>query len=168
MNPLIIAILRAFQLVFSVVVLGISISLAKGQHINSVPGATGYAAFTGGLGTLASLIGAAAIFIESFQTFLSWAIDGLASLAFVTGGIIYAVYLRNTNCSNQLTSCTNSIINGGSFRDGKKTICWYSGGKLNSRCTSAKADMVFMFLGFAVCAAVCGMVFLRRRKGGYV
>ncbi|PWY75241.1 hypothetical protein BO94DRAFT_524095 [Aspergillus sclerotioniger CBS 115572] len=166
MNPLIIAILRGFQFIFSIIVLGISISLAKGQRIGSVPASTGYAAFTGGLGTLASLIGIAGVFIESLQTLITWAVDGLAGVAFVAGGITYAILLRGTSCSNILTIWDNTIISGGCRKVDKEKVCWSTPGEAKSRCTSAQADAAFMFLGFVVCVGVCGMGVLRRRKGG--
>ncbi|PYI04647.1 hypothetical protein BO78DRAFT_471125 [Aspergillus sclerotiicarbonarius CBS 121057] len=170
MNPLIIAILRGFQFIFSIIVLGISVSLAKGQRIGSAPAATGYAAFTGGLGTLASLIGAAGIFIESLQALITWAVDGLAGLAFVAGGITYAILLRGTSCSNYASTWDNAIISGGCTKIDKEKVCGYTPGKSKSRCTSAQADTAFMFLGFVVCVGVCGMIFLRKRKGtsGYI
>ncbi|OOG00296.1 hypothetical protein ASPCADRAFT_202190 [Aspergillus carbonarius ITEM 5010] len=154
MNALIIAILRAFQFIFSIIVLGISISLAKGQRIDAVPASTGYAAFTGGLGTLASLIGAAGIFIESLQTLITWAIDGLAGLAFVAGGITYAVLLRGTSCSNYESIWDNTIISGGCTKIDKTKVCGYTPSPAKSRCTSAQADTAFMFLGFVVCVGV--------------
>lgn len=76
------------QFLFAIVVLGLSVTLAKGQRYGSVPAATGYAAFTGGAGILAALIGCAALFVDPLRGIISWAIDGLASLALLAGGIV--------------------------------------------------------------------------------
>ena len=68
--------------------LGLSISLARGQVVGSAPATTGYAAFTGGFGLLASLIGIASVFVSALDGLVTWVVDGLASLLFLAGGIV--------------------------------------------------------------------------------
>jgi len=173
---LITAILRVFQFLFAIVVLGLSVTLAKGQIINSPPATTGYGTFTGGLGVLAAVIGAAALFVGSLEGIISWALDGLAGIAFLAGGIAFAVGLRGTDCSNVATTWDNDIISGGCATVQGQTECAYidlnETDKLHSRCTSAKADAAFMFLGFILCMCVIGSFMLsgnkRSRSGGIV
>lgn len=76
------------QFLFAIVVLGVSVTLAKHQVYNSVPAATGYSAFTGGLGILAALVGFVALFASSLDGIVTWVLDGLASLAFLAGGLV--------------------------------------------------------------------------------
>ncbi|KAI9039775.1 MARVEL domain-containing protein [Aspergillus affinis] len=162
-------VVRVFQLLFAIIVLGLSVTLAKGQSIGSAPAITGYAAFTGGLGIVASLVGGAAFFVSSLDGIISWAIDGLASLAFLAGGIAYAVLLKDANCSDPTTTWDNEILSGGCVKvDGDKTCSFGGEDKLKSRCTSAKADAAFMLIDFVVCAAViaCSIFLASRGRGG--
>ncbi|RHZ58355.1 hypothetical protein CDV55_104603 [Aspergillus turcosus] len=163
---IIIAIVRAFQFLFAIVVLGLSVTLAKGQRYGSVPAATGYAAFTGGAGILAALIGCAALFVDALRGIISWAIDGLASLALLAGGIAFAVLLRGTSCSNIETTWDNVLLSGGCTTIDHQKTCMSSPSKLKSRCTSAKADAAFMFIDFVVCIAVlaCSFFLSRNRR----
>lgn len=78
----------SIQLLFAIVVLGLSVTLAKGQRYGSVPAATGYAAFTGGTAIVAALVGCAALFREALNGIISWTTDALASLALLAGGIV--------------------------------------------------------------------------------
>ncbi|KAJ5101392.1 hypothetical protein NUU61_003614 [Penicillium alfredii] len=162
-------ILRVVQLLFAVIVLGLSITLAKGQHDGVLPPATGYAAFTGALGIVASLIGFAALFIDSLDGVITWLIDGVTSLALLAGGITYAVLLRGTSCSNWQTLQDNVLLSGGcaaAFDDSFKA-CYYAGyhlySELEGRCKSATADAAFMILGFLICVAVLIVSFVSGR-----
>ena len=47
-----------------------------------------YATFTGAFGALAAAVGFAALFIEPLAGFVMSAVDALASLFFLTGGIV--------------------------------------------------------------------------------
>lgn len=89
---LIIAVLRAFQLLFAVVVLGLSISLIKGQKVGAAPTRQGYSAFAGAFGLVVSLFGITAIFVDSlaslFGGLATQALDGLAFLALLAGGVV--------------------------------------------------------------------------------
>jgi hypothetical protein len=78
-------------------VLGIAISLAKEEGpskegFGGHPSQVGYSAFTGGLGLLAALVGVAALFIGALDGVFMWALDGLASLCFLAGGIVSLPY----------------------------------------------------------------------------
>ncbi|OXV08891.1 hypothetical protein Egran_03346 [Elaphomyces granulatus] len=159
---------RVFQFLFAIIVLGLSVSLAKGQVIGSVPATTGYGSFTGGLGILAAIVGFAALLTDFLEGIISWAIDGLACVAFLAGGIAFAVGLRGTDCSDINTTWNNAILSGGCDANG----CDYFGGDIDhieqtvkSRCTSAKADAAFMFLGFIFCMfVIAGSMFFSQNK----
>lgn len=63
-------------------------NLARGQRIDSPPPATSYAAFCGGFGVLAALVGIVAIFVSSLEGIATWALDGLSSLTMLAAGIV--------------------------------------------------------------------------------
>ena len=63
-------------------------TLIKDQVVGGSPSAINYAAFTGGFGMVAAAAGVAALFIEPLGGFIITAIDGLASLLFLAGGIV--------------------------------------------------------------------------------
>lgn len=171
------------QLLFSIVVLGLSISLAKGQGFGKVPPETGYAAFTGGLGIVAGLLGIISLFVENLDGVITWLVDGVASVALLAGGIvrfpftnicsstytpqIYAVGLKHTNCNNWLTLAANKLLSGGCYNDndGDK-MCWWAGNKseLHDRCVSAQADTAFMLLGFIACLGALIASFMTGRR----
>ncbi|KAF7162409.1 hypothetical protein CNMCM6106_009383 [Aspergillus hiratsukae] len=158
---------------FAVIVLGLSVTLAKGQRYGSVPAATGYAAFTGGAGMLAAAVGFAALFREPLNGIISWTTDGLASLALLAGGVAFAVLLRGTSCPNIEMTWDNVLLSGGCTTIDHQKTCMSSPSKLKSRCTSAKADAAFMFIACVGCIAAlfCSFTLARNRgsrKAGVV
>ncbi|KAF9883248.1 hypothetical protein FE257_003804 [Aspergillus nanangensis] len=163
---LITAIIRVLQFIFAVIVLGLSVSLAKGQVLGNVPPVTGYAAFTGGLGIIAAIVGVTALFVSSLEGLITWALDGVACLAFLAGGIAFAVILRATDCGSRFTTEDNMITSGGCQRMRGEWYCGYvkSPDTLKSRCTSAKADSAFMIISCVVCVAVVASSFFSARK----
>ncbi|KAJ5351261.1 hypothetical protein N7452_000235 [Penicillium brevicompactum] len=151
--------IRVVQLVFGLVIFSLSLSLARGQVIESIPSETIYAAFAGGLGIVAALLGNAAISETSLNGPLLWIVDGVTGLALFAGGVvsipyvIFAVRLHGTRCSSWLTTYQNVLLSGGcEYEDlGTRSNCWYDSAHLKSRCAAATADTVFMFLTFIVC-----------------
>jgi hypothetical protein len=91
-NHYTLSLLTTLKFLFSAVVLGIAVSLAKEEGgkawVVGIPPQVGYSAFTGGLGCLAALVGAAALFVSALDGLVMWVIDGLASLCFLAGGIV--------------------------------------------------------------------------------
>ncbi|CEL03841.1 hypothetical protein ASPCAL04981 [Aspergillus calidoustus] len=168
---LISAILRGFQAIFAVIVLGISVDLARGQEtaLESVPAATGYAAFCGAFGTLAAFIGVASLFVSSLEGIVTWALDGLSSLTMLAAGIAFAVLLRDAPCSNPSVIEHNSLLNGGCMKHDGDLYCRYTArsgtGKLKSRCVSAKADSAFMFITCVTCIGIVAYSFFVRGRG---
>lgn len=72
----------------SAVVLGLSINLARHQVYGKVPSQTGYAAFTGALGVIATLVGIASTAVDSLRGLVTWVLDGLAGVALLAAGIV--------------------------------------------------------------------------------
>jgi len=159
--------LRLVQLLFAIVVFGLSVDLARGQHIGTAPSTTGYSAFTGGFGIIAAIVGILALFIDKLDGMITWALDALAAVCFLAGGIAVTIGLIGVNCSDPQTSYKNDLISGGSAKvDGKRY--WYWAGTdpsmVNKRCKQDRADSIFQFLSFLVCAAVLAYTFLRSSK----
>lgn len=87
------SIVRAFQLLFTVIVLALSITAAKWQAYGPVPAITGFNAFAGAFGLLVTLIGFAAIFIEAVPGFIVAILDLLAFIFLLAGGIVSDILL---------------------------------------------------------------------------
>ncbi|KAJ5652748.1 hypothetical protein N7507_010174 [Penicillium longicatenatum] len=167
------SIARGFQLIFSVIVLGLSITLARQQYYGSVPSQTGYAAFAGALGVLVSIVGVVALFVDSLSGVIIWVLDGVAGVALLAAGIVYAVTLKGADCSSPDNGTTwdNPLISGGCTGKGDDKLChdgsWGSSDKwstIKSRCKRAEADCAFMFLAFIASVAVLIASFLSRNR----
>ncbi|KAK3062494.1 hypothetical protein LTS18_003950 [Coniosporium uncinatum] len=173
--------LRSVQIIFAAIVLGLSVSLAKGQGYGSVPATTGYSSFVGGFGIIVAAVGFAAIFIEKLNGIVIWVVDGLAAMFYLAGGIAIAVQLRGVSCSNNSTTSNNALLNGGCFggkeardRCDSETCCTYGydresktfSPELKSRCQMDEADAAFMFMGFLITLGLIVVSFLVRRKSG--
>ncbi|KAK7730749.1 hypothetical protein SLS57_001580 [Botryosphaeria dothidea] len=163
---------RGVQLICAAVVLGLSISLIKGQVFGTVH-AINYAAFTGGWGMLAALIGIAAIFIEPLQGLIMAAVDGLATLFLLAGGIAIAVKLRNVSCSsnsdlNQYKLCGNHLTSGGTIKDkaGQPRCGLDDDDDRLSRCKKSSADAAFMIITAVVTIGTLAMALLAMKRGG--
>ncbi|KAJ6153671.1 hypothetical protein N7470_006630 [Penicillium chermesinum] len=151
---------RTFQLLFSIVALGLSITLGIQQIIGAVPPQTKWAESAGTLGVVAALFGIIISFLESWQEFVPWLLDLLAGIALLAAGIAYAVTLGNVDCDNTAAhnglAWDNVLISGGcEYRDEIKH-CYNGdhGQYIRPRCVWAKVDTLFMFLGFAACVGV--------------
>ncbi|KAL4783554.1 marvel domain-containing protein [Aspergillus varians] len=166
------AILRGFQAIFAIIVLGISVDLARGQdkQFQAVPAATGYAAFCGAFGVLAALVGITSIFVTSLEGLVTWALDGLSAVTMLASGIAYAVLLRNATCGDWLSTWSNVLLSGGCGDILRTQVCRYATdeSKLKSRCVSARADSAFMFISFVTCLGIVAYTFFMRgrEKGG--
>lgn len=97
------------------------------------------------------------------------ALDGLATLFTLAGGIALAVALKVHGCSDNLFILTNKIINAGdaaTFTDGKNNFVFdgLSKSHLEGRCHEAQATTAFLFFLFAAFAGTCVLGLLG--KGG--
>jgi hypothetical protein len=79
---------RIFQLIFAVIVLGLSVHAAKWQEIGSVPTTTAYCAFAGAFALLVTIIGFAAMWFTAIPRIIMTGLDGLTALLLLAGGIV--------------------------------------------------------------------------------
>ncbi|KAF2159918.1 hypothetical protein M409DRAFT_29527 [Zasmidium cellare ATCC 36951] len=93
---------RAFQLIFAIIVLGVSAHLAAeingacdeyrsrycDRILGRLPESSAYAAFSGAFGTLGAIVGLVAAFITSIPWFVALVFDALATIFYLAGGII--------------------------------------------------------------------------------
>jgi hypothetical protein len=102
-SPLINWILRAFQALFGIVILGLSVTLIRGHHWGNLPNTLGYAVFVGGVTILAALVGVAATWVSFLEGIVGVAIDGLVALLNIAGGIVQFPYLAFLGSRDGLT-----------------------------------------------------------------
>lgn len=76
------------QLIFAAVVLALSVVLINQYGPGHSPSILDYGAFCGGAALLVAAVGVLACFVESLQGFITLALDGLAALFLLAGGIV--------------------------------------------------------------------------------
>jgi len=174
---------RGIQILFSAVVLGLSITLGKGQVVGHWPTTYSYAAFLGGFGMIAGAFGILCVFVHLFDhTIINLAIDGVVALLYIAGGAALAIQLKG-GCTNVLSMLHNKLINCGAVIttiDGEE---WFDGlcgvtqkttfndlinkeaGWLHQRCSEATADYGLMFGVVLTTLLAVGLTLLWRRKG---
>jgi len=79
---------RIIQLIFAIIVLGLSVRAANWQEIGSVPTTTAYCAFAGAIAILVSVIGLAAIWLTAIPKVIMSGFDGLTAVLLLAGGIV--------------------------------------------------------------------------------
>jgi hypothetical protein len=183
------------QALFSIVVLGLSVTLARGQIEGSAPSILGFSSFLGAIGMIVGLLGIAALFFEPLQRkpIIVWVVDGIITLFFLAGAIAFAVEIRGVDCSNSVAIMGNDVLNCGAQlvnADGPSytNVCVPNlvssstsllelsetiNNTLHKRCMEARTDNVFVWLGFLMSLACLGLgiQFMRTpaRKGfGYM
>lgn len=81
--------IRATQIIFAAVVVGLAGTLIKGQlDGTSVPATINYAAFTGALGMVGALIGIVGIWVNMLQGLSMVIIDTVVALFYLVGGVV--------------------------------------------------------------------------------
>ncbi|QDS71919.1 hypothetical protein FKW77_000523 [Venturia effusa] len=143
-----------FELLFAIVVFGLSVDISKeicqyGPCDQANGSTTGYTAWAGGFGIIASIIGLVSLFWDSIKPMITLVMDGFAALFFLAGGIAMAGQLRGFNCAN----LDRWVWAGGDYRLNA----------LKRLCTQNTADSVFCFLSFLVCAALVAYGFIKRK-----
>ncbi|AEO70951.1 06bdf356-a8e0-4154-8eca-9029144a05ed [Thermothielavioides terrestris] len=167
--------LRALQILIGATILGIAASLIANQVVGDSPVTTRYATFTGGFGMMVGLVGVASLLASFIPEVVPLALDGLAALLFLAGGIAWAVGLRNLdNCNNYQNMLQNGLLNEGTLDVDGQTLYGVitpghedeAPGKLRGNCQRATADEALQFISFGLALALVGFGFLQVRRGG--
>jgi hypothetical protein len=168
---LVVAALRTFQLLFGIVIIGLTATLIKDQVFNgTLPSSIAYAAFAGAFGIIAGVVTIVALWVDAIQIIFVLGLDALATVFYIAGGVVLAVKLKGVSCSsgsdrNIIDMSDNELLNGGCAQAKNIRICGYAGeeskDKLLSRCKMNQADSVFMFLSIVVIIAAAVISFLR-------
>jgi len=166
---------RACQLVFGVIVLGLSVKAIRWQKYGSAPATTSYSAFAGGFSVLVALAGIAAGFIDAIPDLLMAVVDALASFLLLAGGIAFAIALKGVDCSTHTDTSPSKdigeLIVSGCGKEYGTDICGiqlennpYSA--VTARCKTVEADAAFLFLGFLASLAAAALCYLASTRGG--
>jgi hypothetical protein len=87
-HPIVNFVLRGFQALFGIVVLGISVTLIRGIHWGNIPISIGFAAFVGGFSVLMAVVSALLSWKDVLQGRIAAAIDAFVALLNLAGGIV--------------------------------------------------------------------------------
>ncbi|KAI1803517.1 marvel domain-containing protein [Daldinia bambusicola] len=165
---------RGFLLLFSAVVLGLSVTLAKQQVEGAPPSETSFGSFCGAFGILVSLVGIAALFIDKVPAIVPMIADGLATALYLAGAIALTVALKpipsctGDDYESRIARFTNKLLTGGCQTVGGFDVCPGRPDEngLKSRCQRVQADYVFEYLGFAFGVAIIALTFFFNRGKG--
>lgn len=80
--------LRGFQLLFGIVVLGLSATLIAGHRWGGLPATLGFAAFVGAVIIIGSIIGIASKWVSMLEGKIGMLIDAVVALIATAGGIV--------------------------------------------------------------------------------
>ncbi|EGX53077.1 hypothetical protein AOL_s00007g26 [Orbilia oligospora ATCC 24927] len=148
MNPCLIVLLRLTQLIFSAIIISLSVVLILGQRAGDSPVITKFSIFLGSFGLFMSIFGVfSQIFAVLRQSKIVGSLDFVVALVQFAGGVATAVALGPgiNSCSNKRWRETNSIINGGYIVvNGQNFV--YKHTPFESRCQMAFAITTFEFL----------------------
>ncbi|KAI1848489.1 hypothetical protein JX265_008729 [Neoarthrinium moseri] len=165
---------RGFLLLFGAVVLGLSVTLAKHQVIGSAPTESSFGSFAGAFGIIVSAVGLVALWVDKISPFIPLALDALASVFYLAGGIALTVALKGvSSCTNMNNEAArqrydNKLLNGGCINTDQGPACAVEDdyALTGSRCQRVQADYVFEYLGFIFGVAIIGLGYVLHRKGG--
>jgi len=166
MSFLLIAILRSIQMIFGIIVLALSVQLARGQVIGGAPSTTIYDAFAGGINIVAVIVCVVALSSAALSGTVSYAADGIAALAALAGGIATAVELKGVSCGNAYEMFYNNLINGGLYKADGELNSGITESQMTTRCNMNKADAAFLFLAFIISTASLVLSFTTQKRGG--
>ncbi|KAK9781769.1 putative MARVEL domain-containing protein [Seiridium cardinale] len=168
---------RVFTLLVSIVVLGLSVSLAKQQYVGSPPSETSFGGFAGAFGIIVSVIGLVSIWVDKISPLIVMGADALASIFFLAGGIAMTIAMKSvSSCTDKSAKVAserfnNKIINGGCVVDDGVTYC-YGGDQEDAfpltigRCQRAQADYVMEFIAFIFGLGLIVLGWLAHKRGG--
>lgn len=166
---------RAILLLFGIVVLGISVTLAKQQVIGAVPPETGFGSFAGAFGLITCAVGLGSLWIDKIPTILVVGADALASIFYLAGGIALTVALQSvsscTSTDDTITydRLTNKLLSGGCINKDGRLFCASMDNENEKgigRCQSVQADYVFQFLGFIFGVGAIAIGWMIKKRGG--
>lgn len=166
-----------------VVVLGLSVTLLKGQVFGDTPTTTRYSVFLGAFGMVVALLGLLSLFVSAVPAVVPMALDAVAGILLLAGGIAWAVGLKGLECDEAHADAmyANGLLNEGceaADKKGDSPYCgvWVGAGnnaqqafnRLNARCKYAMGDQIIQFILFGVCAVLLllGFLIMRQGKGG--
>ncbi|KAI1337583.1 marvel domain-containing protein [Xylariaceae sp. FL0016] len=169
-------VLTDVKLLVGVIVLSLSVTLAKHQQYGSVPAETGFNGFVGAVAIIASIVGLFSLFMENIKGTLVMGFDFLVALLYLAAGIAYAIALKSVpSCSSnedyaKAERYENKILNRGCKGSGMSKYCAYGDSPgtddTSSRCQMARADYVFEFIGFIFVMAMVAFGYVLNRRGG--
>ncbi|KAH6620059.1 marvel domain-containing protein [Boeremia exigua] len=153
-NPVITFAVRGTQVLFAMVVFGLSTTLIKGHHYGKIPSTLSFVAFVGAVSIIAALLGVASHWMHVLQGRVGVIIDAVVAVLNAAGGTLLAIKLG--------TLYVNPIICGGAGVD----VCYWAFymQKLLSRCKMSKADSVFLFLTAMVVGGAAALGYIRSKK----
>ncbi|KAF2110033.1 marvel domain-containing protein [Lophiotrema nucula] len=172
--------LRAFQFLFGVVVLGLSISLIKNSPLVDGPNSKhAYAAFVGAITTVTAIMGVLSLWFPAVGGIISMVFDGFIILVNLVGGLIIAITIGNIKCSSHRNSrstfvnfsklVSNSLI-GCSLTSSDACTAWDRKSDddvihmLVGRCQMNQADAAFQFLTVLVLLGSLVVTWMRMKN----
>ncbi|KAK6523348.1 hypothetical protein TWF281_001328 [Arthrobotrys megalospora] len=167
MNPCLTVLLRLTQLIFSAIILSLSVVLMLGQRSGEAPIITKFSIFLGSLGLFMSIFGVfSQIFAVMRKSRVVGALDFVVALVQFAGGVATAVSLGPgvNSCDNKRWRETNNVINGGYVVvNGQNFV--YKNTPFESRCQMAFAVTSFEFLiGMSFVVSGVAMILSAQRR----
>ncbi|RVD88937.1 uncharacterized protein DFL_003101 [Arthrobotrys flagrans] len=167
MNPCLTVLLRFTQLIFSAIILSLSVVLMLGQRAGDSPVVTKFSIFLGSFGLFMAIFGVfSQIFSVLRQSKIVGSLDFVVALVQFAGGVATAVSLGPgiNSCSNKLWRETNALVNGGYIVvNGQNFV--YRNTPFESRCQMAFAITTFEFLiGMTFVISGVAMILAAQRK----
>ncbi|ORY68382.1 marvel domain-containing protein [Pseudomassariella vexata] len=170
---------RGFLLLFSAVVLALSVSVAKEQRFEAVPTQTSFSSFVGAFGLVVSAIGLLALWLNRIPALFVMGADVVTSIFFLAAGIALTLGLKSvSNCTDTsdqalLNKYDNRLVNGGCISRHGDTFCNVAKNEDDtkfslavSRCQRLQADYVFEYLGFILGIVMIGLGWMLHKRGG--
>ncbi|KAF2741384.1 hypothetical protein EJ04DRAFT_571486 [Polyplosphaeria fusca] len=160
---------RGFQVLFAIVVLGVTGTLISGQdtRLEKVPATYGFITFAGAVAMIGAAVGIAANWVEMLNGAITWGVDGVIALINLAAGVLIAYKLRGIDCGKTETEeevkkkFYNNLLNAGEKDD---YFGVSSKGEIEKRCRQAQADTAFLFLTVVILVAAILVTWFRMRN----
>ncbi|KAF2823472.1 hypothetical protein CC86DRAFT_409383 [Ophiobolus disseminans] len=184
------SVLRGFQILLSIIVLGLSVTLFKNYNtqppipdLSKAPMILPLGAAIGSLSLIAAVFCLAIAWTNFLREYIEMLVDVVIVVVNVVGGMILALKLRGLKCGdnsdeNRLGTsfdypyngglANSDLLNGGCARFGSVWYCANTTPErlnlLNLRCKQSQADSAFMFLTAVVLFGTLTLTYLRFKK----